>query len=167
MYTFHAVNESDSNSVSTKGSLPKQIRKTKDVPIKSRIICLEVLASTLQIKFGHWIMKILSGGWSLRCKKLSLMPNVILKSRCKWKTQLWLIWQHNEQHHKKFAVLSFLTRSNLLGITYLYEPPQSPCNYSACPPASNLKITSNNNKQSTTLLYMYVLCKCQKKCSRC
>ena len=29
MYTFHALNESDSNSASTKGSLPKKIKKTK------------------------------------------------------------------------------------------------------------------------------------------
>ena len=96
MYNFHALNQCDSYSTSTKRSLPKKIKKTKDeVKMGDTLQVLRICTSQKQDNLFESFGKLTANkvrsldnkntqSWvKFKYKKLSFKPNVILRSRHK------------------------------------------------------------------------------------
>ena len=126
--------------------------------IRSRMILLIYLVSTLQAKSDHLIMRMLNVGWSLKYKKLFSSP-----------IQNWLVLQHHKEHHRTLAILPFLIRSNLLRIIHHWGKDKcinhrNPCIVSwVLNPPQTWKWESDNNEQSTTLVYICIFLKSKNK----
>ena len=135
----------------------KRCKCYRKATIRSRRIPLIYFVSTLQMKYDHWIMRMLNVGWSLKYKKLFFKPNSTLTFR---PIQIWLVLKHHKEHHRTLAILPFLIRSNISRIIHHWEKDKCMNHHNplivswVLDSLQTWKWQSGNNGQSTTFVYM-------------
>ena len=101
-----------------------------------------------------------------KIQEIIFKPNSTLTFR---PIQNWLVSQHHKDHHRTLAILPFLIRSNHSRIIHHWEKDKCMNHHNPCivswvvNPPQTWKWETENNEQSTTLVFMCIFLKSKNK----